>query len=278
MEIPSLFEICQSRNLELLIFLIHIDPMDTLIRACIYNNFVEGLQYLLQQSPKCQKKHQDPHIDHIRYAVGHDQLECVQIFLDHGCDVDGDYGYYNEPPVLSLRSIEMAELLIAHGSDVNLCRDIPWDDGEFHHEGISLFGNICDRLLAQESERDVKLLLFLFDHGLKRHHDEMSRCLGQLLKTKNFKRLQFFYEKLGFDLYIRIGSSENLLFEAIFQRNIEGVQWLLEYGFQGIDYRGRTPLSYARDLNRFWPSREKQTIVEILEMYENIPTIKEPET
>ena len=132
----DLTTICQNDDLPKLVILFRNYPIDQCIKSCIVHDFPNGLRFLLKQSPQCIKsqqvdREQDLHIDHIRTSVQYNRVECVQAFLDHGCDLNGHIGDYKDPPILSVQSIKMAELLISHGADINICKEIPWDDDDF---------------------------------------------------------------------------------------------------------------------------------------------------
>lgn len=244
--------------------------------SCVKYDFPEGLRYLLQQSAKCNKDEPDIHSYYIYDAVRCDRLECIQVFIEHGCDLNGTH---NDSPIFLVESVSMAKLLITNGVNINPDKEPSRYDDYVCEQQTTLFGSMCENLMcSEENEFDDKLLPYLVEQGCKPKCTGPRKYLEGLLRTKKFKLLEFFHDKLGFDIHEVNDDGQNLLFDVIDEPNIEGLKWLLEHGVQNIpNNEGRTPLQSAKYFESIWPSMEMWKIVELIEMYENIPTIKEPE-
>ena len=109
------------------------------------------------------------------------------------------------------------------------------------------------------------------EQGLHRDQDCNPRYyLVELLKRKNIEMLQFFHEKLGFDLHARTLCGENLLFESIILRNTECIVFLLNHGLENIpNQKGQTPLDFAKYIATSWPSKESLEIFKMIERSNN---------
>ena len=290
----SIIRACETKDLSQLQSLFNeTTNVDQCIDACVHNDFPEGLRFLLQHSPKCirpivenPEMHydtwwSDPHISNMIDSVRYDRLECMRAFLDHGCHPDGGIGEELYSPILSLRSIPMAKLLLSYGADINASYIPDSYDiyNEDKHTEPPLFDVICERLIWNDFEElspDRELILFLIEKGLHRNCLTSRDYLIRLLEQGNFDLLQFFHEKLGFDLQITNHWGENLLFDVILKRNIKGVTFLLQHDVQNtVSKRGQTPLSYAMEFDHNWPSEELHQIVELIKLYVEDP-IKEP--
>lgn len=275
-----IIQACGNKDLSQLLFNDSVD-LELCLDTCVHNDFPEGLRFLLKHSPKCIRPivedsevcWTDPHLGNMIDAVQYDLIECMRAFLDHGCDPNGDIETYS--PFFSVQSIPMAELLLSHGADINPSYEPdPYDDPDIQPP---LFSIICERLLWEDFEEispDRELILFLIDKGLQCYPS--SEFLVRLLERGNFNMLQFFYEKLDFDLNVTNHRGENLLFDVVLKRNVKGVTFLLERGVQNtINKRGQTPLTYATEIDFGWPSEESHKIVELIRSYIDEP-VKEP--
>jgi hypothetical protein len=286
-----LIEVCQNKDLAELKSLFSVDNLEQCIDACVYNDFPEGLRFILNHSPKCirpivenpEMDHEtwwfDPHLDNMIYSVQFNKIECMRAFLDHGCDPNGGVGAELYPPILSVESIPMAKLLLSYNADINAsCIPDPYDIyNEDRYIEDRLFEAICERLVGEDFEEispDRELILFLIEKGL---HCYPSRdYLVRLLECSNFEMLRFFHEKLGFDLNVTNHWGENLLFDVIVKRNVKGVTFLLEHNVGNtVSKRGQTPLEYAMELDHKWPSEKIHTIVELVKLASEDP-IKDP--
>jgi ankyrin repeat protein len=281
-------EACQNKDLNQLQLLFDgfIDS-EPCLKTCIIYNFPQGVHFVLNNIPKYYRTvHRgDTHLPyfHMRYmrkAVKYDRIECVQVFLDHGCDSNFD----TYPPIFALRSIKMAQLLLKYGTNINIVSDIQ------QKVECSLFAILCTRLLSNYNNgstiysvsesgdlvlnSDAQLILFLMEQGLKPHRPMIVRdYLSESLIQYNFKSLLFFVDQLHFDINILDSDGENLLFDAILAGNVKGVRLLLERGIQiSFNNTGQTPLEYARSQEER-PSINE--IVKLIELYIEEP-IKDP--
>ena len=287
-------EACQCKDLDRLKSCLNgaID-LERCLKTCIDNDFSEGLRFILENI----HKHLNPIQDYKRWlsqiymiamgrAIKYDRIECVHVFLDHQCDPSSG----TCPPVFSLRSIEMANILLSYGADINVVSDI-CDDG------CSLFEIICKRLARSYHDinhekckyssiytvsdsgaliwnSDAQLILFLIDHGLTPHIGMSVRdILSDMIMQYNFDALQFFVDELHFDIKIMDFDGENLLFDAIMSDNVRGVMFLLERGIENCpNNEGQTPLEFA--LSKGADLSVVKKIVELISLYE-VP-VKDP--
>jgi ankyrin repeat protein len=201
-------------------------------------------------------------------AIESNSIECVRAYLDHGCDpCSGDY-----PPILSVRSIEMVDLMLLYGADLNtvvkyhckkryfenktdlfeiICGDLVGSYYLIRHinEYGSEFSSIHDVSDAGELELcyDAQLILFLIEHGLRPQNPITIRgYLTDLIEHNNFEAFEFFVDRLHVDIHIRNNGGENLLFDAIRHGNPKWISVLFEYGLENSpNNRGQTPLEYA---------------------------------
>lgn len=283
-------EACQNKYLDQLRLLFRESTdSERCVDICVNNNFYEGLNFILENISTCNGGLFTP----MRMAMRNNYIECVRVFLDHGYN-PSDSIY---PPLFSLLSVQMAELLLSYDNlsiDINVVTDINYG-GE-----CCLFEILCYRLInyhynvdhekykiwktstiyaVSESgalilNSDAQLILFLMEHGLKARTQTLVReYLSKTISIRNYEALEFFVDQLHFDITILNPNGQNLLFDAILCQNIKGVTFLLERGLQNTpDNIGRTPIEYA--LTKDSNALHTKEMVKLINLYD-MP-IKDP--
>lgn len=228
---------------------------------CVTNDFPEGLRLLLSKQPKCIHRYRnldasllrdendeiivtndkifwnDPHLDIFRTAVSKDHIECVRVFLEHGCDPNGGIGYEIDPPFLSVQSIDMAKLMISYGADINICNiRYPYDE-DFDQEEC-IFGILCEglcHLKTQGSNKITELMLFLLNAGIERDlWEEPIKYLYKIVMWGHLEALKFFHKELGFDLFLKDNEGHTLLHYATTWGQFACIPYLLENGLPDV--------------------------------------------
>ena len=120
------------------------------VGTCVSKNFPEGLKLLLAKLPNYRAS------NCFEGAIENNYVQCVKCFLDSGYDPNGNE---YDAPILHVRSIENAEILIVNGADINYC--IPPDlyanrysiehFGDLNDQEVSIFGILCEILFEHEN-------------------------------------------------------------------------------------------------------------------------------
>lgn len=273
----SLTDACKAKNLDQLKQIVNKYQLTDCFKCCIEKDFSEGVQFLLDQGPECKRSLDtttwiDPHSEYMKRAMVLNHKQCILAFLEHGCYPNGGYGDHHEPLFFSVRSIEMAHVLLDYGADINECNRTYWDNEDIE-EKTSLFDIMCYQLAL--GHVDNELFLFFIESGLTPEWNSCSDHLCHFLFQKNFVILKVIHENLNLNHY-KGYNEENLLFETIRNRNVEGVKFLLELGLQNKpNKKKQTPLQFATYIATNHPSAKINEICELMETH-YFPMIKEP--
>lgn len=218
--------------------------MDLLIDACRTKNLEQLTRVFNGYS-----------LDHcITLCVEHDFSEGLRFLLSEKSDTDHDYPHMKHAVRWDIYNVSV--FFLEHGGDPN--------------GGCDIFNK---PLIF--SVRNIKMAKLLVDHGvningLQPKFRNSRDYVLKLLKQKKFDLIHGLSEECNFNLHIVEPTGDNLLFETVNNKDVEGTRFLLDHGVENKpDCQGRTPLDFALFIDKNYPSVENSEIIKVIESYVN---------
>jgi hypothetical protein len=252
-------ETCQRRDLEALKIQISSCTPHNLklcVWHCVDSKFIDGLHLLIETGIPIDARNQN-------HIIRNNWIDLVERLMDRGNNID-----FNDA-VLSIRSIEMLDLFLAKGLDINYKTS----------DGVTLMMGLLflpeDELIGGTRHQFLHALL---DRGADLYAmvQGMNGVVITALKYDDIELLKF-CDKNNIDLLSPLSTNEgNLLHGCVFANAIKCALYLLDLGIDRTvtDRKGKLGFEIGSSNPDLEGARDE--IMNLIKNYEGFPLIKEP--